>query len=290
MSTFVSYASNFEDVLLMRCFGTLRTGFYVDIGAHHPTLSSVTRAFYDRGWSGINVEPSDMIEALKGERTRDINLHIAVADFEGEASFFVHTGSTATSSLFEVNSPLVREQAGEIVQKSVHVRTLTSVLEQYADERHIHFLKIDAEGAEDAIIRGIDLRRHRPEVIVIESTEPFTNHRRNEEWQATFRGNRYTLAYFDGVNDFWVRKESDHLLDHFKLPVNVLDGFVSYNPALARLRTRSSQQTRELRSLENRHVPGEIIPRVTQLIATVRANLAYYRRVVVGIAKTCVGK
>jgi len=105
----LSYASNFEDVLLYRCFRNVRSGFYIDIGAHHPTFASVTRWFYDQGWSGINVEPGAEIDNLRAQRARDVNLALAVADFEGEAVFYEHSGCTATSSLMEATSPRVIE-------------------------------------------------------------------------------------------------------------------------------------------------------------------------------------
>ncbi len=53
----VSYAQNGEDVVLARVFGDRRAGFYVDVGAGHPVVDSVTKHFYDLGWRGINVEP-----------------------------------------------------------------------------------------------------------------------------------------------------------------------------------------------------------------------------------------
>ena len=47
-------------------------GFYVDVGAADPEELSVTRAFYERGWSGINVEPRDeYFEKLILARPRD---------------------------------------------------------------------------------------------------------------------------------------------------------------------------------------------------------------------------
>ena len=54
---FVSYAQNFEDVMLHRALRHVTKGFYIDIGADHPTDLSVTKAFYERHWRGINVEP-----------------------------------------------------------------------------------------------------------------------------------------------------------------------------------------------------------------------------------------
>ena len=56
-SGFVSYAQNFEDVMLWRALSHVDCGFYIDIGAHHPTIDSVSLAFYERGWTGIDVEP-----------------------------------------------------------------------------------------------------------------------------------------------------------------------------------------------------------------------------------------
>ena len=63
-------------------------GFYVDIGAADPSVGSVSRIFYDHGWSGINVEPSPTFDALSAERERDVNLRIAVGESEGSSPFF----------------------------------------------------------------------------------------------------------------------------------------------------------------------------------------------------------
>ena len=69
---FVSYAQNCEDVLLHRAFGKQETGFYVDVGASDPVDGSTTKAFYDRGWSGIDVEPGAVFAELVAARPRDI--------------------------------------------------------------------------------------------------------------------------------------------------------------------------------------------------------------------------
>ena len=69
--TFVSYAQNFEDVLLWRALHSVERGFYIDAGAWHPDTDSVTRAFHDRGWHGINVEPSaEGFQRLEAARPR----------------------------------------------------------------------------------------------------------------------------------------------------------------------------------------------------------------------------
>jgi hypothetical protein len=42
---FVSYAQNFEDVMLWRAFRDVEQGFYVDLGAQDPLVDSVSLAF-----------------------------------------------------------------------------------------------------------------------------------------------------------------------------------------------------------------------------------------------------
>jgi len=266
----ISYTANFEDVLLERCFRNVEQGFFIDIGAHHPTYASVTRWFYDRGWSGINIEPGDGIEAFRRDRPRDINLEVAVADFEGQAKFWVHTGNTGTSTLQRDIPDVVAERAGEIRAIDVKVTTLQSIVTDHAAGRQVHFLKIDAEGAENAIVLSTDWTKFRPEVIVIESTEPYTNKRRTEPWQERLDQSAYRMAYFDGVNDFWVRDESNHLLKNFTVPVNVLDFFKLYDPELEGLRAELQSVRSQLASPSG--ADASIIQRVVRrLAASVRS-------------------
>src|SRR2546423_10649850 len=57
-SAVITYAQNFEDVILARVFSGCTDGFYVDVGAGDPLNLSVTKWFYDLGWDGINIEPN----------------------------------------------------------------------------------------------------------------------------------------------------------------------------------------------------------------------------------------
>lgn len=82
----ISYAQNFEDVMLERAFAEIENGFYVDVGAWDPDLDSVTRYFYERGWRGVNIEPNPKYLALlKEKRARDVNLGLAVGAHNGRA-------------------------------------------------------------------------------------------------------------------------------------------------------------------------------------------------------------
>ena len=79
----ISYAQNFEDVVLMRALKDVNNGFYIDVGAFSPDFHSVTKAFYERGWRGINIEPNPECEApFKSSRPRDVHLAVAVGDVQ----------------------------------------------------------------------------------------------------------------------------------------------------------------------------------------------------------------
>jgi hypothetical protein len=83
----LSYAPNFEDVMLARAFRDVGEGFWIDIGAGDPDLGSVTRAFSDRGWRGVNIEPrAELFARLTQARPRDINLNVDPASGPGQAA------------------------------------------------------------------------------------------------------------------------------------------------------------------------------------------------------------
>src|SRR5215471_4191225 len=87
--TFLSYAQNFEDVVLFRALKEVERGFYIDVGAHDPTNCTVTKAFYERGWHGINIEPvEEWFEKLVADRPNDINLRLAAWSHLDKVKFF----------------------------------------------------------------------------------------------------------------------------------------------------------------------------------------------------------
>src|SRR6266508_2253689 len=68
MPSVVSYAQRYEDLYLLRCFGSRPEGFYIDIGSGHPVYDNMSFAFYLRGWRGITVEPNPWLARLTRDR------------------------------------------------------------------------------------------------------------------------------------------------------------------------------------------------------------------------------
>ena len=157
----ISYAQNFEDVLLTRVFGDRTSGFYIDIGAMDPVDGSVTKTFYDRGWRGINIEPDVRFhERLAAARTRDINLLMALGESDDVLTFYQFEDQGI--STFNVHfRDYFAERGRAWTEAAIPVRTLGDVCREYVREP-IDFLKIDAEGWEGPIIRGGDWGRYPP--------------------------------------------------------------------------------------------------------------------------------
>ena len=230
--SFVSYAQNLEDVMLRRVFRDVEAGFYVDVGACDPDIDSVTKALYDSGWHGINIEPGPVFPRLALRRPRDINLQLALGAREGRLTLHVHHSDDAVlgTSTLQAGTPSETQRGHLRVEEcEVEVRTLAQLLDAHAAERHIHFLKIDAEGAEPEILQGADWQRHRPELLVIEATRPNSPERNDAAWSPLLRAAGYQAVWFDGLNAWFLREESMARAPAFQVPPNIFDDFRIYD-------------------------------------------------------------
>lgn len=230
----VSYAQNFEDVILWRVLHQINNGFYVDVGANDPTLDSVTRVFYDYGWHGINIEPMQTCyERLCQERARDINLNVAIDSQERELTFY----EIPETGLSTVDFSIAQKHQSDgrlIIEKKIRALTLNHLFEEHVKEP-IHFLKIDVEGHEDAVLRGIDLNEWRPWIIIVEATEPNSRKTNFESWEPVLLQAKYSFAYFDGINRFYVAREHSDLIEELRIPPNFFDNFITSDHSIALL-------------------------------------------------------
>ncbi len=224
---FVSFAQNFEDVMLWRALGHVSGGFYIDIGAGEPEADSVTKAFYDRGWSGINVEPAEgPFARVAAARPRDRNLRLLVGDGEGAREFFLIDGGNALSTA--IPELAARHAAAGWAAQAITVptTTLATICEQHV-QGQIHFLKLDAEWSELAILRGADFARFRPWVVLFEATPIGTGPHSYVDCDRVLEQAGYRFVYADGLNRFWVAEERHaDLARHFAVAPNVFDSFV----------------------------------------------------------------
>jgi FkbM family methyltransferase len=223
---FVSYAQNYEDVMLWRALKHVKEGFYIDVGAAWPESASVTKAFYDRNWRGINVEPNlDMWRSLAARRPRDINLRLALSDRRGSADFYI-LENAGLSTLMPDVAALHEAKGLQAKREQIEVSTLADVWRENVGSHDVHFLKIDVEGAERQVLLGNDWSSCRPWIIVVEATVPMTQIASYEGWEPIILSAHYQMAYSDGLNRFYVAAERLDISPAFSSPPNVFDGFV----------------------------------------------------------------
>ena len=227
-SPFISYGQNREDVVLWRAIGSVPRGRYVEVGANDPVSLSITKAFYDRGWSGISVEPDpEFVEKLRAARPRDHVVNAAVTPQEGEVAFHVFPG-TGLSTLDDQVSD--RHVADGWERREIQVRgtRLSDIVTEHRyDEGDVHFLIVDVEGAEADVLSTIDLTTWRPWVLVIESTAPLSTRSTHEEWEPAVLAAGYDACLFDGVSRFYVAHErADELAESLSYPACAHDDFI----------------------------------------------------------------
>lgn len=219
----ISYAQAKEDVYLWRCLAdrvSYEEGFYVDVGANDPEIDSVTKVFYDHGWRGINLEPSlHWHGRLVDQRPRDVNLQVAASETSGTIAFHDIEGH----QLGTVVERFADRHASSGFLKnsySVPAVTLAEVCEAHAPAT-IHFLKIDVEGHEEAVLRGMDFLRFRPWIVIVEAVEPNRLESPTfQNWEALITDVGYSFAFTDVLNRYYVADERSELLREFSLPVD----------------------------------------------------------------------
>ena len=167
-----SYSQEGEDLILERLFESQDSGFYVDVGAHHPRRFSNTYLFYKRGWHGINIEPNpDALKLFYRHRKRDINLGFGVADTEGELSYFMFN-EPALNSFDRALSEQRQDHRYRIVDtRSISVKRLSRILEEsMPGGTSIDFMSIDVEGYDLQVLKSNDWTRFRPACLLVESS------------------------------------------------------------------------------------------------------------------------
>ncbi|ELX10632.1 methyltransferase FkbM family [Janthinobacterium sp. HH01] len=227
--SFISYAQNYEDVLLWRALHDVPAGFYIDVGANDPELHSVTKAFYDQGWSGVNVEPMPSYgPAFREQRPRDINLNVAAGAASGSITLFDIPDVNGWASTDSAVAAAHRAHGHQVVEHTVPLLTLAEICREHV-RGEVHFLKVDVEGFEGDVLRGMDFTLCRPWIVVVEAIMPNSRDSNHGDWETLITDQRYQFAWFDGLNRYYVADEHAELAERLRLQPNVFDDFITHH-------------------------------------------------------------
>ena len=167
----LSFSQEGEDTILRRLFAEKESGFYVDVGAHHPKRFSNTYLFYMAGWSGINIEPNpDAVTLFNSCRPRDINLQFGVASQDSILEYYKFDEPALNTFDFQVVNDRVLNTEYKLLSKiSVPVRPLSSILDEYlCNQISIDFITIDVEGFDFDVLISNNWDIYRPKFVLIE--------------------------------------------------------------------------------------------------------------------------
>ena len=190
------YSQEGEDMVLRRIFDGKREGFFVDVGAHHPSRFSNTQYFYRRGWRGINIEPNpDAISVFQRCRKSDVNLQYGVAETQGVLKYYRFDEPALNS----FDAALVQDRLDNTSYKVIDtilvpVRRLDEILSEHLSAgQHIDFLTIDVEGLDFEVLKSNNWSLYRPSCVLVEALESSLDDAANNELYKFMKENDYTL-------------------------------------------------------------------------------------------------
>ena len=269
--TFVSYAQNFEDVILWRALYDVGRGRYIDIGAHDPVVDSVSLAFYEAGWRGIHVEPTPSYAAkLREARPDETVIEAAVTDDPGPIEFYEipETGlSTGKSEIADHHGESGYSKR-KIFAPCIRLDKLLGM-----ERGDVHWLKIDVEGMEADVLRSWGKSRKRPWILAIESTLPGTQEATQDQWIHEVLDRGYSEVFFDGLSRYFLHEKHSDLAARFDAPANVFDRFEIAEHHFSAATLREHSKALETRIVEEREQADRLN---RELLATTQHNIAQH--------------
>lgn len=156
------------DIMAIHFFRNKKKGIYIDVGCHHPFSNNNTYLLYKRGWTGINIDLDfNCIEMFNYFRKHDLNIQAAVSNKQAEVDLFFFHNRSAINTLSKKASSNFKEL------RKIKTQTLNEIIENSKFMNHeIDYLSIDVEGHELNVIKGLDLKKYKPKLIILELIDP----------------------------------------------------------------------------------------------------------------------
>jgi FkbM family methyltransferase len=174
LNAYATYSQAGEDRIVSYLFSSLNINkpTYLDIGTNEPVISNNTYMFYDRGSSGVCIEPDvAMFERIKRKRSRDVvlNIGIGINNSKG-ADFYLFPGKLNGWSTFSDEEARIREAESGVKAEVIIIplQNINDIIEKYFNPWP-NFISLDVEGMDLDILQSLDFARFKPEVICVET-------------------------------------------------------------------------------------------------------------------------
>lgn len=192
-----------EDRLLSEIFRHTAEGTCLEVGANDGSTFSNTLYFETLNWNCILVEPiSECCNEIRKAR-RALVFECAASESEGHANLYVGSGANDVYSSLSPHNAVGLEC---IKQVSIRTRTLDSILSEASVSR-LEFVTIDVEGHELQALRGFNLIRWRPKIVIVEDNSNLAA----ADVEQHMRWAGYYRFWRSGVNDWYALSTMSHL-------------------------------------------------------------------------------
>ncbi|MBC8421549.1 FkbM family methyltransferase [bacterium] len=185
-----------EQFLVREYLEAEQGGYFVEVGANNPFDLSQTWHLAQQGWKGILVEPiPELCESLRTNRSEAIVVEAACGSpyAEPTALFTIakDSGKSTLSSEFLDKRSLVDSQI------TVQVKTLDNILSSESVDS-IDLVSIDVEGTQYDVLRGFDLQRWKPRLLLVE------DHLLDTKTHKLIEGQQYQLVKRTLFNNWYI--------------------------------------------------------------------------------------
>ncbi len=206
----ISYSQEGEDMILRRIFEGQKTGFYVDVGAHHPIRFSNTYFFYKMGWQGINIDamPNSMLK-FNELRPRDVNIEKPISSKKEVLTYYAFNEPALNGFSREISEERNGLRNYHIIfTKDIETSTLEEILDKNLPENKlIDFLSIDVEGYDFMVLQSNNFKKYKPKVILIEMLRSNLENIKQDNIAILLKEKGY-LVYAKAVNTvIYIEKE-----------------------------------------------------------------------------------
>lgn len=176
-------------------------GHAIEVGACDGIFFSNTYAFEQAGWVCLAIEPNpEWWGSL--QKNRKNTQPYAISDENGRAVLQVFDIRQADHSAVTGIKPDKRLVEGygatKVIDVDVSTRTLDAAIAEAGIFPKIDYVSIDTEGSEIDVLRGFDLEKWKPKLVVVENNYDDPDLPNYMQEHGYRRDNRV------GVNDFFV--------------------------------------------------------------------------------------
>jgi len=187
-----------------------KPGIVVDVGANDGFTCSNSYPFLHTKWSGLLIEPHprvfEELSKLYASNEKVQLLNVACGEEQGELPLFEGSDDRTVYATLSTEESDWYDATRGGRQYFVKVERLEDILSSQSIPPSFDLLSVDTEGFDYFVLKGMNLSRFRPQVIITEDEKPpFTHTAAKEE---LLRSNGYRLGRRFHNNAIWIQEKA----------------------------------------------------------------------------------